>query len=124
MKILNITLERDYNINALDEKAVTGKLTIHYKNNKNEYRKQTLRTIENVDYLLDKGIYPMKMEYSPKFKRQLWELMETQPRTEIKFHIGYESKHSKGCILMNPRHLQTLHYTLDSTRIYYLTIKN
>ena len=45
------------------------------------------------------GIYPLKLEYSPKFKRHLWEAYNVPNRSECKFHNGVTFKHSNGCFL-------------------------
>lgn len=47
---------------------------------------------------LPKGIYPLKYEWSPAFKRNLWEIKNTEPRTECKFHPASFWKDLNGCI--------------------------
>lgn len=47
---------------------------------------------------LPKGTYPLVLEWSPAFKRNLWEIKETEPRTECKFHEASFWKDLNGCI--------------------------
>jgi hypothetical protein len=47
---------------------------------------------------LPNGIYPLKFEYSPAFGRKLWEIKNTEPRTECKFHPASFWKDLNGCI--------------------------
>ncbi|RTL03796.1 hypothetical protein EKK58_12100 [Candidatus Dependentiae bacterium] len=46
------------------------------------------------------GVYPIVWEYSPKFKRELWELKNVPNFTEIKIHAGNTVDHTQGCILL------------------------
>jgi hypothetical protein len=100
-----------------DPKGIHGLLLIN-----DGTKSKLLKTLENEDYLLDCGFYKLRYEYSPKFKRELWEFKETEPRTEIKFHRGTHSKHSKGCILLGDNELEYLHNTLDSSKIHEIEI--
>ena len=45
-----------------------------------------------------KGVYDCVFEYSPKFKRYLWELKNVPNRTECKFHVANYSSQLNGCI--------------------------
>lgn len=44
------------------------------------------------------GEYKVKLEYSDKFKRLLWEIKGTEPRTECKFHAANYWYQLNGCI--------------------------
>lgn len=44
------------------------------------------------------GRYRMKLEYSPKFKRDLWELKDVPNRFEIKIHAANVASQLQGCI--------------------------
>ena len=46
------------------------------------------------------GIYPARFEYSPKFKRKLWELKSVPDRTEVKFHAANFWRQLNGCIAL------------------------
>ncbi len=47
---------------------------------------------------LPKGSYSLVLEYSDKFKAELWEIKETYPRTECKFHSASFWHDLNGCI--------------------------
>lgn len=44
------------------------------------------------------GIYPLVLEYSPKFNRELWELYEVPGRSEAKIHAANYVDQLDGCI--------------------------
>ena len=44
------------------------------------------------------GIYKLVYEWSPRFKKMLWEVKGTGKRSEIKFHAMNYLKQSDGCI--------------------------
>lgn len=46
------------------------------------------------------GTYPLKLEYSPKFKKKLWELYNVPNRTECKFHVANYWWQLNGCIAL------------------------
>lgn len=53
---------------------------------------------------LPKGRYPLKLEYSNKFKQDLWEIKNTEPRTECKFHSASFWFDLNGCISLGARY--------------------
>ena len=61
-------------------------------------------TLEPHPVELPPGIYPLKFEYSNRFKRYLWELKDVPGHSEIKIHNGNTRKDSKNCILIGIRH--------------------
>lgn len=71
------------------------------------------RTIENLEKIFPDGIYPLKLEHSPKFNRDLWELYEVtgypgQParrRAEIKIHNVAYYYQLDGCIGVGASHV-------------------
>lgn len=44
------------------------------------------------------GSYPIKLEWSPRFSRLLWELKQVPGRTEIKIHNANYVHQLNGCI--------------------------
>ncbi len=46
------------------------------------------------------GEYPLVLEYSPRFKKQLWELKNVPNRSETKFHSANYWKQLNGCIAL------------------------
>ena len=60
---------------------------------------ETCRTLENADYLIPAGTYPLERTWSPKFKKQLPLVCEVPDREGIRIHKGTIPEHSQGCIL-------------------------
>ncbi|WP_340156304.1 DUF5675 family protein [uncultured Winogradskyella sp.] len=46
------------------------------------------------------GEYPMVLEYSNRFKKDLWELKEVPNRSECKIHAANYSRQLNGCIAL------------------------
>ena len=58
-------------------------------------------SLENADYIIPAGKYPVSLTWSPKFKK-LMPLIENVPEREgIRIHKGTIPEHSTGCILTN-----------------------
>lgn len=83
-----------------------------------------LDVIENIDYLFPEGEYILQLEQSPKFNRRLWEFKLIPGRSEIKFHRGNKSNHSKGCPLLTDAGLRTLHKELVASKRYLINVIN
>ena len=60
-------------------------------------------TLENKQYLIPQGKYPVSTTFSPKFKRNLPLLSNVKKRSGIRVHRGTKPQHSRGCILVNDR---------------------
>lgn len=59
----------------------------------------TISTLENADFIIPAGTYPLERTFSPKF-RKLLPLVENVPDREgIRIHRGSKPEHSQGCIL-------------------------
>ena len=56
------------------------------------------RTIENAVKSFPDGSYDLKLEYSPRFKTDLWELYGIPGRAEIKIHVANFYEQLDGCI--------------------------
>jgi len=46
---------------------------------------------------IPEGIYPLRLEYSGKFKRNLWEAHDVPNRSECKFHVSNYWDQLNGC---------------------------
>ena len=55
-------------------------------------------TIENRAKSFPSGKYPLRLEYSPRFKTDLWELFGIEGRGEIKIHVANFWNQLDGCI--------------------------
>lgn len=57
-------------------------------------------TLENADFLIKEGAYRLEKSYSPKFKRQLYEIVGVEGRSRLLIHAGNYYYDSKGCVLV------------------------
>lgn len=62
---------------------------------------QEVATLENDDYIIPCGTYPIAVTWSPKFKRMLPVLLNVPGRSGIRVHRGTKPEHSRGCILVS-----------------------
>ncbi|WP_391595141.1 DUF5675 family protein [Winogradskyella sp.] len=46
------------------------------------------------------GTYPVKLEYSPRFRKKLWEIYDVPGRSECKFHAANYARQLNGCIAL------------------------
>ena len=65
-------------------------------------------TLENADFLIPAGKYPLKMTFSPRWNKLMPEICDVPGRSGIRFHRGSRPEHSKGCILVSPSDEQRL----------------
>lgn len=50
------------------------------------------------------GVYPIELEHSNKFKKDLWELKDVPGRSECKFHSANHWRQLNGCIALGKHH--------------------
>ena len=82
-------------------KAVLGKLVIPFSQiplSEGE-PDSTVDTIENADFIIPAGTYPLARTWSPKFKKLLPIVEDVPDREGIRIHRGTIPEHSTGCIL-------------------------
>ena len=60
-----------------------------------------IATLENADYIIPEGNYPVSVTFSPRFKRMLPLIGNVPGRSGIRIHRGTKPEHSKGCVLVN-----------------------
>ena len=82
-----------------DGKAVHGCL---------QFEGQEVATLENADYIIPVGTYPVSVTFSPRFKRMLPLIGNVPGRSGIRFHRGTRPEHSKGCVLVSADNEQQL----------------
>ena len=75
-----------------DGKAVHGHM---------QFGAQEIATLENDDYIIPCGTYPLRVTWSPKFKRMLPLVLNVPGRSGIRVHRGTKPEHSRGCILVS-----------------------
>ena len=73
-------------------KAVCGSMRVNGRD---------IATLENADYIIPVGTYPVSVTFSPRFKRMLPLIGNVPGRSGIRFHRGTRPEHSKGCILVS-----------------------
>ena len=73
-------------------KAVRGSMRVNGRD---------IATLENADYIIPVGTYPVLVTFSPRFKRMLPLIGNVPGRSGIRFHRGTRPEHSKGCVLVN-----------------------
>ena len=62
---------------------------------------QEIATLENADYIIPVGTYPVSATFSPRFKRMLPLIGNVPGRSGIRIHRGTKPEHSKGCVLVS-----------------------
>ena len=82
-----------------DGKAVHGVLRVGT---------QEIATLENAEYMIPVGTYPIAVTWSPKFKRMMPLLLNVPGRSGIRVHRGTKPEHSRGCILVSAANEQEL----------------
>ena len=87
--MIEITLHR----NRPEGKAVRGHMSIPFD------KPIIVNSLENADYLIPAGTYPLERTWSPKFKKLLPIVLEVPEREGIRIHRGAIPEHSTGCIL-------------------------
>ena len=82
-----------------NEKAVRGSMRVNGRD---------IATLENADYIIPVGIYPVFVTFSPRFKRMLPLIGNVPGRSGIRIHRGTKPEHSKGCILVSAANEQQI----------------
>lgn len=103
-----VTLQRSHQTG----KAVIGLMTIPF----NEEITLSIPTLENADYLIPAGIYPLNKTYSPKFKKMMPILEDVPDREGIRIHGGTKPEHSTGCILVEPTQMVNINLFIDKSK--------
>ena len=75
-------------------KAVRGMMRVNGRD---------IATLENADYIIPEGTYPVSVTFSPRFKRMLPLIGNVPGRSGIRIHGGSKPEHSKGCVLVSAR---------------------
>ncbi len=67
-----------------------------------------IATLENADYIIPDGTYPVSVTYSPKFKKNLPLIEKVPKRSGIRIHTGTRPEHSQGCVLVSARNKEKI----------------
>ena len=82
-------------------KAVYGQLSFEMRNREYALETFSMPSLENADYLIPAGTYPVERTWSPRFKKFLPLIENVPDREGIRIHRGALPEHSKGCILLD-----------------------
>ena len=77
-------------------KAIRGSITLPL-----EQGTRTFDTLENADFLIPAGTYPLRLTWSPRFKKNMPLIDEVPDREGIRIHMGTKPEHSEGCVLVS-----------------------
>ena len=92
-----------------EARAVTGQISLPFDPNS----PLTYDTLENADYLIPEGTYPLKNTWSPKFKKFMPEICDVPDRAGIRIHMGTRPEHSTGCVLVSFEALANIRIFID-----------
>ena len=84
--------------------AVRGSIVLpftKYPCSDREEQDIAIKTLENADFIIPAGTYPVERTWSPKFKKLLPLIENVPDREGIRIHMGTKPEHSKGCILLS-----------------------
>ena len=85
-----------------DDNQTLGKCTVYDENNKPIFSSISLergwRSNQNNISCVPLGRYPVVLEWSPRFQKDLWELKSVPNRSECKFHSANYWFQLNGCI--------------------------
>jgi len=76
-------------------------------------------TLENADYLIPAGTYPLRKTWSPRFNKEMPEICEVPEREGIRIHMGTKPEHSTGCVLMSAFGLNSVNSYINNIQKYY-----
>ena len=102
--------------------AVRGSIVLpftQYPCSDREEKDITISTLENADFIIPAGTYPLKRTYSYKFKKLLPILEDVPEREGIRIHRGTKPEHSQGCILTDMYGQSTLDIMLNRLNEFY-----
>ena len=102
--------------------AVRGSIVLpftQYPCSDREEKDITIKTLENADFIIPAGTYPLKRTYSYKFKKLLPILENVPDREGIRIHRGTKPEHSEGCILTDMYGQSSLDIMLNRLNEFY-----
>ena len=102
--------------------AVRGSIVLPFTQYPCSYREEkdiTISTLENADFIIPAGTYPLKRTYSFKFKKLLPILENVPDREGIRIHRGTKPEHSQGCILTDMFGQSSLDIMLNRLNEFY-----
>ena len=115
--MLTIILQR----NKKQGNAIHGSIVLPFTQRMIDDRDRdlTIPTLENADYLIPAGTYPLKRTWSPRFKKELPLIDEVPDREGIRIHMGTKPEHSTGCVLTDFAGLANLNILFNRLEKYF-----
>ena len=77
-----------------------------------------VETLENADFLIPEGTYPLSITYSPKFQKRLPLISNVPNREGIRIHRGSLPEHSTGCVLTDAAGMANIQAFINRFNIY------
>ena len=99
-------------------KAVFGTMTFPLEM-QNGTLEEKVTTLENADYLIPAGTYPLRLTWSPRFKKPMPLIDEVPDREGIRIHMGTKPEHSQGCILVSAIALENIKVLFNQRKKWY-----
>ena len=99
-------------------KAVFGTMTFPLEM-QNGTLEEKVTTLENADYLIPAGTYPLRLTYSPRFKKPMPLIDEVPDREGIRIHMGTKPEHSQGCVLVSAIALENIKVLFNQRKKWY-----
>ena len=113
--MITVTLNR----NAAQGKAVTGTLAFDLLNKAFDFERREFKSLENADYIIPAGTYPVERTFSLKFQKMLPEIQDVPDRSGIRIHRGTIPEHSKGCVLLDMEGMACLDVLFNQRNKYF-----
>jgi len=110
-----ITLTR----RKINGKAVFGTMVMPIEDKDGYIRPYSATTLENADYLIPAGTYPLRLTWSPRFKKLMPLIDEVPDREGIRIHMGTKPEHSTGCVLVSYLALENLKILFNQRKKWY-----
>ena len=98
--------------------AVFGTLTFPLEM-QNGTLEEKVTTLENADFLIPAGTYPLRLTWSPRFKKPMPLIDEVPDREGIRIHMGTKPEHSQGCVLVSALALENIKVLFNQRKKWY-----
>ena len=100
-------------------KAVHGTIVIPLEDNDGFVTEHPYATLENADFIIPAGTYPLRLTWSPRFRKDMPLIDEVPEREGIRIHMGTRPEHSTGCVLVSAEALDNLKVLFNQRRKWY-----
>ena len=80
---------------------------------------EKITTLENANHLIPAGTYPLRLTWSPRFKKPRPLIDEVPDREGIRIHIGTKPEHSTGCVLVSAMDLENIKVLFNQRKKWY-----